>query len=105
MLADRRPVLVGTVVIGGNRARAQIGSLAHVGIAQVGEVIGFSAFAEPCLFGFNEVADVRILAPIPGKAAVGVEVPNQKSTPVGLREIIERYPETQAAEEARKVSQ
>jgi S-DNA-T family DNA segregation ATPase FtsK/SpoIIIE len=32
---------------------------------------------------------VRILAPIPGKAAVGVEVPNQKSTPVGLREIIE----------------
>jgi len=32
---------------------------------------------------------VRILAPIPGKAAVGVEVPNEKSTPVGLREIIE----------------
>ncbi len=27
--------------------------------------------------------------PIPGKAAVSVEVPNQKSTPVGLREIIE----------------
>jgi len=32
---------------------------------------------------------VRILAPIPGKAAVGVEVPNQTSTPVGLREILE----------------
>jgi S-DNA-T family DNA segregation ATPase FtsK/SpoIIIE len=32
---------------------------------------------------------VRILAPIPGKAAVGVEVPNQKPTPVGLREILE----------------
>jgi DNA segregation ATPase FtsK/SpoIIIE, S-DNA-T family len=32
---------------------------------------------------------VRILAPIPGKAAVGVEVPNEKATPVGLREIIE----------------
>ncbi len=32
---------------------------------------------------------VRILAPIPGKAAVGVEVPNQKSTPVGMREILE----------------
>ncbi len=32
---------------------------------------------------------VRILAPIPGKAAVGVEVPNQHPTPVGLREIIE----------------
>ena len=32
---------------------------------------------------------VRILAPIPGKAAVGVEVPNQKSVPVGMREILE----------------
>ncbi|MBL9200668.1 MAG: DNA translocase FtsK [Opitutaceae bacterium] len=32
---------------------------------------------------------VRILAPIPGKAAVGVEVPNQKSTPVGMRELLE----------------
>jgi S-DNA-T family DNA segregation ATPase FtsK/SpoIIIE len=32
---------------------------------------------------------VRILAPIPGKAAVGVEVPNQHATPVGMREIIE----------------
>ena len=32
---------------------------------------------------------VRIMAPIPGKAAVGVEVPNQKRMDVGLREIIE----------------
>ncbi len=32
---------------------------------------------------------VRILAPIPGKAAVGVEVPNKISTPVGMREILE----------------
>jgi S-DNA-T family DNA segregation ATPase FtsK/SpoIIIE len=32
---------------------------------------------------------VRILAPIPGKAAVGVEVPNRSPTPVGLREILE----------------
>jgi len=32
---------------------------------------------------------VRILAPIPGKAAVGVEVPNRKPTAVGLREILE----------------
>ncbi|HRE79980.1 MAG TPA: DNA translocase FtsK 4TM domain-containing protein [Opitutaceae bacterium] len=32
---------------------------------------------------------VRILAPIPGKAAVGVEVPNQYPIPVGMREILE----------------
>ncbi len=32
---------------------------------------------------------VRILAPIPGKAAVGVEMPNRVPTPVGMREILE----------------
>lgn len=32
---------------------------------------------------------VRIEAPIPGKPAVGVEVPNRKSTPVGIRSIFE----------------
>jgi S-DNA-T family DNA segregation ATPase FtsK/SpoIIIE len=32
---------------------------------------------------------VRIMAPIPGKAAVGVEVPNQTRREVGLREILE----------------
>jgi S-DNA-T family DNA segregation ATPase FtsK/SpoIIIE len=32
---------------------------------------------------------VRILAPIPGKAAVGVEIPNRHPTAVGIREILE----------------
>lgn len=34
-------------------------------------------------------ADIRIEAPIPGKAAVGIEVPNQESTPVFFRELVE----------------
>ena len=34
-------------------------------------------------------ADVRIEAPIPGKAAVGIEVPNKENTAVFLRELIE----------------
>ncbi len=32
--------------------------------------------------------DVRIEAPIPGRNAVGIEIPNVKSTPVKMREII-----------------
>lgn len=35
-------------------------------------------------------ADIRIEAPIPGKMAVGIEVPNQKSTAVPFRELLER---------------
>jgi S-DNA-T family DNA segregation ATPase FtsK/SpoIIIE len=35
------------------------------------------------------VADVRMEAPIPGKPAVGIEVPNHKSTPVSIRGIFE----------------
>ncbi|MDK2855555.1 MAG: segregation ATPase FtsK/SpoIIIE, family [Bacillota bacterium] len=33
--------------------------------------------------------DVRIEAPIPGKAAIGIEVPNKEITPVYLREVID----------------
>ncbi len=34
-------------------------------------------------------SDIRIEAPIPGKAAVGIEVPNRENTMVTLRELIE----------------
>ncbi|RME69851.1 MAG: DNA translocase FtsK, partial [Verrucomicrobia bacterium] len=32
---------------------------------------------------------VRILAPVPGKGCVGIEVPNKKPSPVGIREVLE----------------
>lgn len=35
------------------------------------------------------VSDIRIEAPIPGKAAVGIEVPNRKASPVLIRELLE----------------
>ena len=34
-------------------------------------------------------ADIRIEAPIPGKAAVGIEVPNKETSPVMLRDLLE----------------
>ncbi len=33
--------------------------------------------------------DIRIEAPIPGKAAIGIEVPNKENSAVGLRELLE----------------
>ena len=34
-------------------------------------------------------SDIRIEAPIPGKSAIGIEVPNKENTVVGFRELIE----------------
>ncbi len=34
-------------------------------------------------------ADIRMEAPIPGKAAIGIEVPNKETSPVMLRDLIE----------------
>ncbi len=39
------------------------------------------------------VRDIRIEAPIPGHNAVGVEIPNQKATPVKMKELITQIPE------------
>lgn len=39
------------------------------------------------------VKDVRIEAPIPGRNAVGIEVPNEQSTPVKMRELIDNTSE------------
>lgn len=36
-------------------------------------------------------ATIRIEAPIPGKAAIGIEIPNEKTRPVLLRDLIESY--------------
>ena len=33
--------------------------------------------------------DIRIEAPIPGKAAVGIEVPNKENSPVMLRDLLQ----------------
>lgn len=38
--------------------------------------------------------DVRIEAPIPGKSTVGIEIPNDETSPVSFREVMEKIPET-----------
>lgn len=41
-------------------------------------------------------AGVRIEAPIPGKAAIGVEIPNKEVAPIGLRSVLESQEFTRA---------
>lgn len=39
-----------------------------------------------------ETKDIKIEAPIPGKSAVGIDVPNKKSNPIALREVLTALP-------------
>src|SRR5699024_9080922 len=41
--------------------------------------------------------DIRIEAPIPGKSAVGIEVPNQEVSMVSLREVLDAIPSNQSS--------
>ena len=45
-------------------------------------------------------ADIRIEAPIPGKAAIGIEVPNKEAGSVYFRELVEskEFKESQSAD-------
>ena len=36
--------------------------------------------------------DIRIEAPIPGKSTVGIEIPNDETSPVSFREVFEQIP-------------
>ena len=61
-LADRRAVLALAVVVGGDRARAQIGPLAHVRIADVGQVRDLRAGADVGVLDLHERPHLRALA-------------------------------------------
>ena len=70
-LADARDVLVHAVVVAGDGAGADIGSFADLRVAEVGEMVGLCALAEPRLFGLDKVAHVRVFADFASGAQVG----------------------------------
>ena len=58
--ADHRLVFGVAVVVAGDGARADIGALAHLGVAQIGEVIGLGPGGELQVLGLDEIADPRL---------------------------------------------
>ncbi len=73
---------VAEVVQGPSVTRFEVQPGAGVKVARI------SALADDLALALA-ATDVRIVAPIPGKAAVGIEVPNNDVTPVYLRDVLE----------------
>ena len=76
------PAKVIGVVIGPAVTRYELEMPAGVSIKRL------LALQEDIAYYLSSNGDIRIEAPIPGKRAVGIEVPNQKIATVGLRDII-----------------
>ena len=60
IVLNHRAVLVGAVVVGGDRTGAVVHPRAHGGVAQVSEVVGLGALAQSGVFHLDKVADVRL---------------------------------------------
>src|SRR5690606_19225273 len=60
IVADDRLVLVGAVVVAGDRAGADVHAGAHFGIAHVGEVVRLRTFTHAGRLHLDEVADMGV---------------------------------------------
>ena len=61
--ADIGAVFAKAVIIAGDGARADIGARAHARVAQIGQMIGLSAFARSrAILHFHEIADMGVFA-------------------------------------------
>ena len=72
----------GDVIHGPSVTRYEVQPMAGVKISRI------TSLADDIALNLA-VADVRMEAPIPGKPAVGIEVPNHKKTPVYIRSVFE----------------
>ena len=58
---DHRAILVGAVVVAGDRAGADVDVAADRGVAKIGQVVGLRAVADLGGLGLDEVADVDLV--------------------------------------------
>src|SRR5690606_28253925 len=61
VVADHRGRLVGTVVVAGDGAGADVDAAADFGVADVAEVVGLAALAQGRVLGLDEIADVHAI--------------------------------------------
>src|SRR5258706_10330590 len=61
IVADDRPVLEGAVVVGDDRAGADVHAPAYVGVADIGEGIGLGALSQLGVFHFDKITDVHVI--------------------------------------------
>ena len=57
-------VFIDAVIVAGNCARSDINLFAELGIANIAEVIYFTAIANNGFFGFNKIAHFGVLYPV-----------------------------------------
>lgn len=76
------PAKVVNAVVGPAVTRYEIEMPAGVSVKKI------LAHTEDIAYNLAANGDIRIEAPIPGKSAVGIEVPNEKIATVGLRDMI-----------------
>ena len=62
VFADLSLVFAQAIVIARDGAGADVGTIADLGIAQIGQMIGFRSRAEASVLQLHEVADARIFA-------------------------------------------
>ena len=57
---NHRLVLVCSVIVGRDAARAEIDALANGGVAQICQVVGLGTTGQARIFDFNKVADMHV---------------------------------------------
>ena len=89
MLAYGRLELVAAVVIAGDGAGPDIGARADMGVTEVGQMVGFGAFAELRLLELHEIAHVGVGTEIGTGAQAGIRTDQRSARNMGALEVAE----------------
>src|SRR6266536_2944346 len=90
VVLDDRAVLVRPVVVAGDRAGADVDVSSDLGVADVGEVIGFGALTDAARLDLDEVPEVHVGGEARARPDAGVGADAAVRADVGLLDVAER---------------